>query len=307
MVDPMTHEHLLDYALGQLEGPSHAQAEAAIAADPALSARLDRLGRGLGLLLDDGGAHEPPAGLAARTVASVAERKGRRAILDFVPSRVPFRWADVAVAAGVLLAGLLTLVPALHASRDRMSQAGCTFNLQQLGQGLAGYGIRHQEYPDVSEVGAKAPVGVYAMKLNDEELVRDPRAFHCPCQGDCPAVGRELDPNHIDYAYHIGFRPDSSAKAKPVTPWLAGIIPLLADQPPHAPGHEGVVLAGNSPNHGRRGQNVLFSDFHVEFHPSRKISPVDSDLYLNDQARPEPGLGVQDAVLVHPRSHVLAH
>ncbi len=306
MVDPMTQDDLLDYALGQLDGPSLARAEAAIAADPALSGRLDRLNAGLALLLDDGEAFEPPAGLAARTVASVAERKARRAILDFVPSRVPFRWADVAVAAGVLLAGLLTLVPALHASRNRMLQAGCTFNLQQLGQGLAGYGVRHQKYPDVSGEGGRAPVGVFAMKLSDESLIRDPRAFHCPCQGDCPAVGRELDPEHIDYAYHVGFRPDPSARPEPVSPWLAGIIPLLADQPPHAPGNEGVVLAGNSPNHGKRGQNVLFSDFHVQFCPSRRISPVDSDLYLNDQARPEPGLGAHDAVLVHPRSHVLA-
>lgn len=300
----MTHDECLDYALGQLEGPARRDADLALAADPALALRLDRLGRGLDQLLDDGEVYEPPAHLVGRTVAFVADRRSRRAILDFVPSRVPFRWADVAVAAGVLLAGLLTLVPAVQTSRLRMSQAGCAFNLQQLGQGLAGYATRHQQYPDVSSEDAKGLVGSYARKLSDEFLIRDARSLHCPCQGNCPEAGRELDLDHIDYAYHVGFRPEPSAAPQPITPWLAGIVPLLADQPPHAPGADGIVLAGNSPNHGRRGQNVLFSDLHVAFFNTRQISPVDTDLYLNDQARPEPGLSIHDAVLVHPTRRV---
>ena len=58
------------------------------------------------------------------------------------------------------------------------------------------------------------------------------------------------------------------------------------------------VLAGNSPNHGRRGQNVLFSDGSLRWFPGRRVSPVDDDLYLNNRAKPEPGVNLFDAALV---------
>src|SRR5947207_3115330 len=80
---------------------------------PAAARSVDRLGRALHALLDDGESFEPPAGLARRTTRLVAESaRRRRTILDFVPVVVPFRPADIAVAAGIFLAGLLTLLPA---------------------------------------------------------------------------------------------------------------------------------------------------------------------------------------------------
>jgi len=73
-------------------------------------------------------------------------------------------------------------------------------------------------------------------------------------------------------------------------------VPVVAD----APSHENFVriLDGNSPNHARRGQNVLYSDGAVRFHPTRRVSPIDSDLYLNNRHQLRPGLDVRDAVLV---------
>jgi anti-sigma-K factor RskA len=123
-VDPMKPDDLLDYALGQLEGPAKDTVETAIADDQRLGLKADRLAQTLGWLLDDGDEIEPPAGLASRTVAFVADRSSKRAaILDYVPARIPFRWADVAVAAGILLAGLLTLLPAMNATRNKVNQA----------------------------------------------------------------------------------------------------------------------------------------------------------------------------------------
>ena len=58
-----------------------------------------------------------PPDLASRTLAFVSEKRRRRSILDFVPVTVPFRWADAAVAACILLAGLLTLLPAIQPPR----------------------------------------------------------------------------------------------------------------------------------------------------------------------------------------------
>jgi len=172
MIEAMTPDDLLDYALGQIDGPRRAALEAEIARDPVLARQAERLGQALHQLLDDGDPYEPAAGLTSRTVAFVADRRSKRAILDFVPARVPFRWADVAVAAGILMAGLLTLLPAVKSARDKMSQAGCGFNLQQLYAGLTNFAVRHGHYPSVSP-DTDSPVGGYAAQLNDESLLRD--------------------------------------------------------------------------------------------------------------------------------------
>ena len=304
MSDPMNPTTQLDYALGRLDGPDRPEAEAEVAADPVLADRLDRLGHSLRALLDDGRDFDPPAGLAGRTFDFVAERSARRAILDFVPARVPFRWTDVAVAAGILAAGLLTFLPAVRQTREKMSQAGCVFNLQQLGVGLANYGVRHNTFPDVrSAAQPGTPVGVYAMKLNDDDLLRDMNTLHCPCLGREPAGSPRPDPRVMDFAYHVGYRRPSGL-AEPVSPRCPSTIPLLADKPPL----DGFlrVIEGNSPNHRLRGQNVLFKDMHVGFYRSRRISPHDPDLYLNDDRLAAPGLDADDAALVSPIVPVMA-
>jgi hypothetical protein len=296
-VDPMKPEDLLDYALGQLDGPPREAAEAEFASDPVLASRVDRLGFALHQLLDDGDAIEPPAGLASRTTSFVIDRTARRAILDFVPARVPFRWADVAVAAGILMAGLLTLLPALNATRNKVNQMGCGFHLQQLGVSLANYATRHNHYPDVCTKGKGAHVGHYAVALRDEHLLRDLGSLHCPCKGKCPLSDDLL---HIDYAYNVGYRQQASAQPEPIRLAHSAILPLLADQPPH---DDRSILPGNSPNHGYRGQNVLFSDLHVEWFPTRRVKQ-DRDLFLNDQDRPEPGVHPLDAALVPAVFHL---
>jgi hypothetical protein len=294
-VDPMTPDILLDYVLNQLDEPDREAAERELADDETLARAADRLGLALHRLLDDGETISLPAGLASRTVTFVADRTARRAILDFVPARVPFRWADVAVAAGVLLAGLITLIPAVNAGRNQAAQAGCGFNLQQLGVSLANYAARHNHYPNVCPKHPGAPVESYATALKKEDFLRDPRALHCPCSGECPPLdGLQHDPNHIDYAYNVGNREHGRSEAEPIRLGLTHTIPLLADQPPH---QNRVVLPGNSPNHGYRGQNVLFSDLHVEWFPTRRVK-LDRDLFLNDQERPEPGIGPLDSALV---------
>ncbi len=289
----MKPDILLDHALGQLEGPDREAAERELAANPALAANSDRLVTALRRVLDDGdpGWFEPPAGLASRTVALVADRGARHTILDFVPARVPFRWADVAVAAGVLLAGLLTLVPAMNAARSKTNQMGCAFNLQQLGASLASYANRYNHYPDVRASVTGAQVGHYAAALKDDHLLHDVRSLHCPCLDQCPepATGR-----HIDYAYNPGYRHQPSDEPGPIRLTHPAVLPLLADQP----AHDGQrILPGNSPNHGYRGQNVLFSDLHVEWFPTRQVR-LDRDIFLNDQNQPEPGVGAHDAALV---------
>lgn len=310
----MNAQEMLDYVFRQSDEVARAQVQRTLADDPALAQRLERLERAVERLADDGEDIEPPPGLAERTIRFVEERRrARRAILDFVPVKVPFRWADVAVAAGILLAGLVTLLPAVHRSRQRMDQAGCGFNLQQLGLGLAQYADAHHYYPYAAPGSPAAHAGTFPAMLKDAGLLTDVTTLDCPCNGKCGATNEHL-PSHAelallrfqdperyrkllcwDYAYNVGYQ-HTPGRPGPVRAIHSSNVAILADQPPHADGTD--VLEGNSPNHGGRGQNVLFADLHVRWHNTRRTSPVDSDMFLNEARRPAPGLGPNDAVLL---------
>jgi hypothetical protein len=312
VVDPMNATDKLDYVLGQLDHLAVEVAEREIASDPALAESLDRLGQAINRLLDDGETIQPPEGLARRTVALVMEsRRRRRTILDFVPVKVPFRWADFAVAAGIFLASVLTLMPAFHRSRERMEEAGCGFNLQQLGLSLAQYGMRHGFYPYAPEQSPTPVAGSFAALLHDDGLLHDVSALDCPCNGTRDKDGklphfetlckmRREAPDDFrkllswDYAYNVGYN-HASGRPGPVPASLSATIPLLGDQPPH---QDGRILAGNSPNHHYRGQNIVFTDGHVGWFNTRRISPLDSDVFLNNEQQPAPGLHEHDAVLM---------
>lgn len=308
----MNAQDMLDYSLGQLDGPVRERAEEEIAADPRLAETLDRLSRAIHQLVDDDGeAIVPPPGLARRTVLYVGERRRSRSILDFMPVKVPFRMADVAVAAGIFLASVLTLVPAFQRSRQRMDQDACGFNLQQLGIGLSQYAALHGHYPYAPSDQPNAATGTFAVTLHDSDLLHDLSTLDCPCNGKSqhettlphldklPKLSTESPERyrkmlHWDYAYHAGYR-HPSGRPGPVPAKLSSQVPLLADQPAH---HLGEILEGNSPNHDGRGQNVLFTDGHVSWHETRRVTPNDVDLFLNEQRQPGPGVDVHDAALV---------
>jgi hypothetical protein len=229
-----------------------------------------------------------------------------------VAVRVPFRWADVAVAASIFLAGLLTLLPAIQRSKDKVNQAACVFNLQQLGLGLAQYGHRHSAYPYEPANCPEAASGTFAALLHDSGFLHDLSTLDCPCNGRCRRKAlpdlqalchlKANDPERYrqslcwDYAYHGGYR-DGSGPAQAVSTPCSMNIPLLADQPPHQSDLRR-ILPGNSPNHRGLGQNVLFTDLHVRWHDTRRLGPHDPDMFLNDQQQPGPGLRLLDAVLL---------
>jgi hypothetical protein len=310
----MSADQMIDHVLGRLEGPDRERMENTLARDAELSGRADRLGRAISLLLDDGSSHEPPPGLARRTLTLVAQARSRpRSLFDFVPVRVPFRWADFAVAASIFIAGMLTLLPAIQRSRERMAQEGCIFNLQQLGHSLAQYASLHPSYPYPPSHQSDAPAGTFAAFLHDAGVLNDFSILDCPNNGPCAyrtvdlpsfdqlAELRTTDPAKYqkmlcwDYAFNVGYR-HRSGSVGPLESTLPITVPVVADQPAHE--NYMRILTGNSPNHARRGQNVLFSDGSVRWLPTRRVSPDDADLYLNNRRELQPGLNAQDSVLL---------
>lgn len=312
--DAMNADQLIDFVLGQLDGTDRKQIEQAVETDPDVARKVDRLGRAIHMLLDDGETIEPPAALAHHTLALVAQSRLKpRSIFDYVPVRVPFQWADFAVAASIFIAGVLTLLPAIQGSRLRMRQAGCVYNLQQLGHSLAQYASLNPFYPYPPSHQADAHAGTFAAVLHDAGVLDDMSILDCPCNGPCPYRHKDLpsfdqlkqirrsDPERYrhmmcwDYAYNAGHY-QASGVPGPLESRLPVAIPVVADQPAHE--NYVRILEGNSPNHARRGQNVLYSDGSVRWHGSRRIGPNDPDLYLNNQQQLQPGVDEQDSVLL---------
>jgi hypothetical protein len=313
MGDAMNDQELIDYALGQADELESARVERALESDPLLGDRCERLRGALHRLLDDGDWAEPPPDLARHTVAFVAKNRRRPLPLFDMPVRMPFRWADFAVAASIFVAGILTLLPAIQRSRERMNQAGCVFNLQQLGTSLAQYASLHAFLPYPPQHRNDTHAGMFAAFLSEAGVLHDLSFLDCPCNGRCPDRMTQLasfeqtdhvrrtDPERYrgmlcwDYAYNVGYRHESGQPG-PIESRLASQVPLLADQPDHL--DFTVIREGNSPNHGGLGQNVLFGDGSVKWFASRRVSPRDLDLYLNNERQLRPGLNVYDSVLL---------
>lgn len=314
-IDAMNADDLLDFTFDQLEPARRREFEKTSRTDPEFAAGAQRARRIIDRLLDDGLMTEPPPGLALRTIAFVAQRRVRgRSILDYIPSRVPFRWADFAVAASIFIAAALTLTPALHRARERMNQAGCVANLQRIGQSLALYATAHSSYPTPPTHRDDVESGLYAVLLHDAGVLPDLSVLSCPSNGagrrhsigevqpsfEQLAELRKTDPARYqqmvswDYGYNVGYR-RPSGQTGPLDARPASVIPVVADQPPRD-AHLGVI-DHNSPNHRGAGQNVLYSDGGVRWHPTRRISPEDLDLFLNNDQKPEPGVNERDSVI----------
>jgi hypothetical protein len=321
MGDAMNDADLIDYALGQVEELECREIERALDDDPIERDRLLRVRAALHELLDDGAWAEPAPDLARRTVAYVAKNRRRAApLFEQVPVRMPFRWADLAVAASIFIAGLLTLAPAIQRSKERMNQAGCVFNLQQLGTSLAQYASLHPFLPYPPQQRSDTHAGMFAALLSDAGLLHDVSILDCPANGVCPGGMRQLasfeqvdrvrrtDPEQYrgmlcwDYAYNVGYRHDGG-RPGPIEAIHSSRLPLLADQPNHL--NFLIIREGNSPNHGGLGQNVLFGDGSVRWFITRHIAPFDPDLYLNNEQQLRPGVHVYDSVLVPSKSPFL--
>lgn len=315
----MNDSALFDEAFGQLDPEQLELLGQAAASDPDLASRRDRLHRALDLLLDADDP-EPPPGLADRTLDRIARHAEEPRILEFAPNRARYRWADVGVAAAVMLIGLMSLVPAVRNQHRQAGQLTCVDNLRQVGLALNQYASTYETYPYVDPSCPASYVGAAFVQLGEAGLLQDRSILDCPCDGCGEArdrllgwdelMGREQrwpgtcrDDIRVDYAYHHGYR-EGANRSMPLTLGSSDHVPLVADQPPFrldvGPGDRtrgGVILSGNSPNHSGAGQNVLFTDGRVSWRRSRWISKDDTDLFLNEHNRIGPGVHKVDAVL----------
>ncbi len=311
-------ENLIGYLLKALDADEQREVERYLREHPEAHQRLELLRRRLDLLAVDAGEDEPPAGLWVRSLARVAEHKCRTLpaapAAEGVappPSATWWRRADVLVAALLLIvlgglgaAGLVRLHQKSHV-------VVCADNLRQFDQALEAYADTHNgQYPWVGAEMPKNFAGSFVATLNEAHAM--PPGLSISCPGEPARPPREftfadlsgLPPDEFRsvarslagcYSYSLGYQEAGGTALLGLTRAMDGRLPIMADAPAAADGN--AVLAGNSPNHEGKGQNVLFIDGHVEFRTTRTLGPDGDDIYLNAERRVAAGRGPRDAVL----------
>jgi prepilin-type processing-associated H-X9-DG protein len=307
-------ENYAGYVLNALDPETQRRVEDYLRDHPEGRRQVELLRQALEPLAADREEIEPPPGLAVRTLACVAEYCCRD--LPRVPAALrrpeapPPRWwrrADVLVAACLLLSVGLLIPPVIGYLHQQQQLESCKNNLHQFGDALLHYSQLHRNaFPNVADLKPRDVAGMVVPVLVRDGLIRPEYvSIRCPGNGG-PVFGpwtvdqlkalsdeefQQLAPRLAGcYAYTLGYqfqgRVQGYARDR-------GSIPLMADRPPRS--GDGDVSGDNSPNHGGRGQNVLFSDGHVAFVTNRTIGG--DDIYLNRNHRVGAGLDDEDVVL----------
>lgn len=310
-------EHLLGYMLGALDADEQELVEQRLEADPELRRLLSQLEGRLGALDALKETHEPPADLASRTcdwitsqLPAGSESRPHFAGVDSHRADAPhaqykvslptpidppigrrISLADFLVAASILLAAGVLLLPALATSRQHAQRLQCENNLRQLGVSLASYSDHSGgRFPYVPTSGNRAAAGIYGPMLLEDGYLTDPNLLLCSSsslarQRDgwrVPTL-REVEEATGDvllklhkrmggsYAYTLGYMENG----KHVAPRNQGRshFVLMSDAPCST------VKVSQSPNHGRCGQNVLFEDLSVRFIVGCMLSQIGDDIF----------------------------
>jgi hypothetical protein len=316
---------LLCYLLHGLENEDIGRVEEALEGNPALRLRALRLRKALSPLqvLEDVG--EPPAELHMNTLRLVAACRAQesRKVSPAPPPPSPtvfpmargsWRRADFLVAASILFVLAMLLPPGLLYLRHRMGIVNCANNLRQYHMGLRQFQEGHDGYmPLLDPNQPLAIAGSFPARLKEAGCWPEGVSIHCP-NGFLRQAGHHPKPlhelaangplNEADqrqlggcYAYTLGYYEptDPERRLRSVHRDMGDEVPVMADRPPR-PRELATWETANSPNHGGRGQNVLFQGGHVRFEILRSLGQ-DRDIFRNNQGLTAAGVGRDDTVL----------
>jgi hypothetical protein len=304
----MNDEELIGYLLDLLEPDEHAAVSVHLGNDHAAAARLAVLRESLTPLEADAADPEPPAGLAARTLARLepylVEHDPRS-----TPSTLPtFRHAattdqpepravggrfraDLVVAAGlaVVLVGFgLSVVSRM---RQQSESVACPNNLRMVHAGLATYADTHDgRFPQVG-AGQHHTAGSFVPAL--VEAGQLPSGFHASCPVAVRTSGTGTA-SAAPYTYTLGYRGPSGELVglRRVGDAENDLIPICAD----CPAANDAPSDGPVSPHGH-GQNVLYVGGNVRFATHAMVGLNGDNIYTNFDGRVAAGLARADAVL----------
>ena len=325
-------EELVGYIMGALDERARQDLEAQLATDGNLQSELELLRESIRLLDADRQHYDPPQGLAGQTydfvhqhsetpysaAVPVAEPPPPAPVFAGTNSASLRSWnmADVAVAAGILIAAGLLLFPAISHSRFNAELAACQNNLQNIGDAVHQYSERdpNGQIPAIPQSGDLAVAGLYAPQLVEAGVISDPRVFFCsaaeavnrkpavemPKYARLVKLSRQGDPQLKSmlakiggsYAYNLGYYDGATYRTPTMDKSGDSLIVLMADAPCSQSNYS------QSRNHGGYGQNILFLDGRTEYLTGCQTPGYrDTDFYHNDDGRVAAGKHRHDSVV----------
>jgi hypothetical protein len=319
VIDP-SEDDLLGYVLGALDADQHEKLQRKIDRQPQYDELLLSVKFQLAPLelIHESESYRP--GLARRTCEAVAgfckDYRSNYHASD-VTAAGPVSstcelsangsWSVTNVLAAALSIGALAVVlfPLLASVRQQSAVIACGNNLRSLGVGLASYAEEHAgKFVEIPVSGPLSFAGILGPILKDSGLIENDNWFACAgVKRDLPIKIPSVQDVHLsrssedldrfrrtasgDYGYSFGhvdqdryFSPCSLGRPYQI---------LLADRPAIC------RVDGPSDNHGGRGQNCLFEDFHVEFVAGN--SRAEDLVYVNAYNVVGPGIGPRDSVI----------
>jgi hypothetical protein len=312
-------ENLVGYLMRSLDPQTHRQVEAHLRAHPEARRRLETLRRFLAPLAADRDGEEPPPGLALRTLAFIARDRCRRPPVADASGRSPnlpsapktpceyaptsawswHRRVDVLVAAGIVVAVVGLVLSGLSRAWSEYQVVACKNNLHQLYGALDVYSNTHNgEFPLVEPDPPRNLAGIFVPVLNESGLLSATMNVNCPATGQYrPPIRDVRDLDAGCYAYSLGYNENGQdpASHRGLRRTDGDLLPIMADRPLFLGGDR--VAEGNSPNHGGRGQNVLYIGGQVDFCTTRTVGVDRDDIFVNQEGRAAAGTRWQDTVL----------
>ncbi|MFL5242729.1 MAG: hypothetical protein ACJ8FY_11530 [Gemmataceae bacterium] len=317
-------ENLSGYLLNALDPATCDQVERYLLDHPDAQNRLDSIRRTLDLLAEDREEMTPSANLKYATLAQIAEYRCRTLPKAPLPSasqvgsrRSWWRRSDVAMAALLLITIGSIGVPTLANWWRQERIIACKDNLRRWHAALVGFSdTHHGDFPRVEKNPPLDFAGAFVPILEDSESLPRDISVGCPGNGEHRPVfksvseiaalqsSQERTDEYLDlrrkmggcYAYSLGYQETVNG-----TPQHFGLrsdsgddLPIMSDKPPFS---QGTCPAGNSPNHGGSGQNVLFIGGNVRFYRTRSVGLGGDDIFSNNQGIMAVGFGISDSVL----------
>jgi len=288
----MTDDDFIGYALDLLE-PAEREAMAAYLADHSHEVeKVRRIREAVAPLAADRD-FSPPAGLAQRTVARLAEELAVPSVqyhaardeaeTRFVGGRFRF---DLIVAAGIGFLALGLAFSFVNRARSASDGLACQNNLRTLHSGLAGYADTHGgRFPQVG-TEAYPTADTFVKALTDAGQC--PPGFHANCPA-APASG------HVSYTYALGHRMNNAVVQVSFRSGENDLTPISSDFP-----SEGIAPAGGPVSGHRGGHNVLYVGGNVRFATTANVGLEGDDIFRNQFGAVAAGLHRADSVLGRP-------
>lgn len=297
-------DDLLGYLLDALEPEERVEVEARLRQDASLQRDLETLRKSLVPLAVAAGDYDPPDGLAEATCQRVAEQSAAVTLAPkaaVAPAR--FSFSEMAIAAGILIAAAMLVLPAINNSRAIARLETCAERLSQLGRASHQYSNLFGNYfPDAPPQKGASLMSMVGPKLANLRLVDNAETFVCPERAleiksarpsleELAHAGPEVwtGPYGTSYGYSMGHEQDN--QYHPPRNQSRSRYALMAD----APGQTLDKL--ESANHGSLGWNVLFEDGRVEVMTKCELPDCKDNIFTNSEGRIAPGTHPDDSVI----------